>query len=377
MAKRRHSGSIRRLRSGRLQARVKDPMTNKLVAIGTYATKGEADRAIAVAQADQLRAAWVDPRRGRLTLHDYGERWLAGRTDLRPRTHETYEGLLRLHITPWLGDVEIGKLATSAVRSWNALLLGDDGPGQVTTAKAYRLLRTILNTAVADELIVRNPCTIKGAGIERSPERPIATVAQVYEIADRMPDRFRFLVLLAAFSSLRIGELQGLRRRNLDLLHRTLTVAQQVQQLRDGTLDVGAPKTDAGYRTIELPARLVPDAEHHLAHHAGVGVDGYVFCNGDQPFSRMAFYRAWKAAVEAVGLPELNCHDLRHTGNMLAAATPGVTTKDLMARMGQDSPAAALRYQHATRERATAIAHTLDDAIANAQRDPLADVVAL
>ena len=62
------------------------------------------------------------------------------------------------------------------MRHWYASLLRRLDRGDVTVAKAYRLLRAILNTAVADELIVRNPCTIKGGGVERTPERPVATV---------------------------------------------------------------------------------------------------------------------------------------------------------------------------------------------------------
>ncbi len=58
-------------------------------------------------------------------------------------------------------------------------------------AKAYRLLRAVFNTAVDDEMIRRNPCRIKGAGVEDSPERPVLTVAQVYALADAVGLRYR------------------------------------------------------------------------------------------------------------------------------------------------------------------------------------------
>src|SRR6185437_6437640 len=69
----------------------------------------------------------------------------------------------------------------------------------VTLAKAYRLLKAIFNTAVDDGLIRRNPCRIKGADQEKSPERPVLTVPQVYTLADAVPDRYRALVLLTGF----------------------------------------------------------------------------------------------------------------------------------------------------------------------------------
>ena len=67
----------------------------------------------------------------------------------------------------------------------------------------------------------------------------------------------------------------------------------------------------------------------------------------------------WMKAVEAIGAPRLHFHDLRHTGNTLAAAT-GVSTRDLMARMGHDSMNAAIIHQHATREADRVIADALD-----------------
>ncbi|WP_240809495.1 hypothetical protein [Microbispora catharanthi] len=94
--------------------------------------------------------------------------------------------------------------------AWSAAL--DDGPGASTVAKACRLLRAILNTALEDDLIKKNPCRIKNAGVERPEERPVLTVAEVFTLAACVPPRFRALVLLATFGSLRWGELAALRR---------------------------------------------------------------------------------------------------------------------------------------------------------------------
>ncbi len=77
--------------------------------------------------------------------------------------------------------------------------------------------RAVVNTAVDDELIRRNPCRIKGAGDEASPERPVATPEQVVALAGSMPARWRALVLLAAAASLRWGELMALTRADVDV----------------------------------------------------------------------------------------------------------------------------------------------------------------
>lgn len=131
----------------------------------------------------------------------------------------------------------------------------------------------------------------------------------------------------------------------------------------------GPPKTAAGERTVAIPASLRSELERHLTDHAAPGIHGLVFCGRTgQPIRRANFYVVWNRAREAVGLPHLHFHDLRHTGNTLAAST-GASTKELMARMGHASPRAALIYQHAIRERDHAIAQALDDMI-EATRPP-------
>ncbi|MGO9912834.1 MAG: tyrosine-type recombinase/integrase [Acidimicrobiales bacterium] len=232
-----------------------------------------------------------------------------------------------------------------------------------TVAKCYRLLHAILATAVEDELIGKNPCVLRGASTDRPAERPVATVERVYELADEIGPSLRAMVLMATFTGLRFGELRALRRRRLDLLHKTVEVVEQYQELSSGELVLGPPKTDAGRRTVAIPHVLLPDLEAHLAEHSAPGPDGLVFCgSAGQPLHRKTFYRNWNRATRVAELDGFHFHDLRHTGNTLAAAT-GASTKELMSRMGHASPRAALIYQHATRDRDAAIAEALSDLI--------------
>ena len=200
-AKRRlHGGTIRKLPSGRWQVRVRDQGTGKLTSLGTFGTKSDANVALAQAVADRSRGSWVSPERGRVTLGEWAGRWMAQHPKLGPRTRDRYDGLLRLHILPDLGDAALGDLRPSTVRTWHANV--QQRASRDTAAKAYRLLRAILNTAVADELISRNPCQVKGAGIEEHDERPVATVAEVWALGDAVEPRYRAhparRVLLAA-----------------------------------------------------------------------------------------------------------------------------------------------------------------------------------
>jgi integrase len=235
-------------------------------------------------------------------------------------------------------------------------MIKDERPGPSTIAKCYRLLHAICETAVEDSLIARNPCIIKGASVERPAERPVATIKQVYALADAIEPRYRAILLLATVCGLRVGELRALRQRNLDLLHRIVAVVEQYQQLADGTLLLGPPKTDAGRRKVAVPEVIVPDLEEHLATWCTPGPDNLVFPGASgRPFRTATLHAVWQRALKATGTEGLRFHDLRHTGNTLAAAT-GASTKELMARMGHASPRAALIYQHATTSRDAAIA---------------------
>jgi integrase len=360
-AKRRRFGRVRKLPSGRWQARYPGPDAIDRPAPMTFRTKTDADVWLANVEADVSRGDWIDPFAGQLAFGPYAKRWIAERP-LAPRTVNKYERLLRLHLEPQLGPVDLVDISTARVRAWRSELLAA-GVGQPTVAGAYRLLRAIMRTAVDDELLRRNPCRIKGADKDNSPERPVATVAEVYAIAGKMRPWYRALVLLAAFTSLRWGELIALRRRDLDLDQGFVTVRAAVVEI-DSKLDGGRPKSLAGVREVGIPEVLLPELREHERRWAEPGSHGRVFVGpkGATP-RRSNFNRLWKSAAEEAGIdPEvgLHFHDLRHTGNHL---TKGASLKDVMRRLGHASTRAALIYQHADRDSERAIASSLSDTI--------------
>ncbi|GDY33478.1 tyrosine-type recombinase/integrase [Gandjariella thermophila] len=221
-------------------------------------------------------------------------------------------------------------------------------------AKAYRLLRSILNTAVDDGMIKRNPCRIKGADRVDTPERPFATVTQVYALAKLVPARYRVLILTAAFTGLRWSELVGLRRSDIDLDAATVRVPRRVAELDDGSMDEGSTKSSAGKRTVALPLLVMPELRRHLADFVAPEGDALVFTSPEGTGLRRGNFRRsakWDENKRKAGLPEdFHFHDLRHTGNQLAAEA-GASTKELMHRMGHSTVRAALVYQHATNKR--------------------------
>jgi integrase len=258
--------------------------------------------------------------------------------------------------------VPLADLDAMAVRAWLAKL-EREGVGASTRAKSYRLLSRILGTAIESGYLARNPCTIRGAAAEPAPEMRFASVAEVAALADAIPRRFRALVLVAAYTGLRWGELAGLRVRRVDLLHRRITVAEQLLEVR-GQLAVGPPKTGAGQRTVTLPMVAAEALAEHLSTYGEAGPDGLVFpADRGGPIRRSNFTRrVWIPAARAAGVEGLRFHDLRHTAATLAIAA-GASTRELMVRMGHSSSAAALRYQHIMAGRDAAIAAALDELV--------------
>lgn len=353
-AKKRRFGRVRQLPSGRWQARYPGRDGLDRPAPQTFPTKRDAEVWLSVVEAELVQGTWLDPHAGLVPLGEYAERWVNERPGLAPKTVVLYEGLLRRHIRPELGGLAVADVTPARVRSWRQSLL-DGGVGPVTVAKAYRLLKSVLNTAVDDELIRRNPCRIKGAGSERSPERPTVRVEEVYVISRSVRAWFSALVLLAAFTGLRWGELIALRRRHLDLDGDCVVKVRGSVSEVDGKFVEGPPKSAAGRRDVAIPDVIVPELRKHLDEWSAPGPDGRVFVGprGGIP-RRTNFQATWREAIEKAGVPGLHFHDLRHTGNMLAAESASL--RELMARMGHSSTRAALIYQHASRERERAIA---------------------
>lgn len=370
MAGRRRFGSVRKRESGRYQVRYPGPDGLIRTAPDTFARKSDAERYLSLIESQMTRGEWIDPERGKVTMQEYAERWITQRPNLRPRTVQLYTWLLRKHITPYLGAVPLGRLDTPMVREWRSHLLAA-GVSESVTAKCYRLLRAILMTAVnEDEAIRVNPCRIPKADQERAPERKVIAAPQVFQLAAKMPPRYRALILLATFASLRWGEVVALQRSDIDTKAGTVRVRQAFGEIRGQGLVLGPPKSRAGRRVVSIPSVVLPAICEHLDAYAGTTEDAFVFTgeNG-RPIWRGNFNKLvkWPEAVQEIGAVGLHFHDLRHTGNTFAART-GASLRDLMQRMGHDSPAAALIYQHASAEADRVIADAVSDAI-EAARD--------
>lgn len=304
--------------------------------------KVDAERFAADQESRRDSGTWTDPRRGRETLGAFYDGWRAeaeARGKPAPSTLAKYRGIWDLYVAPSLAERAVARIARKDVRDvvetaskrspWQAL-------------EALKLVRMLLNRALDDELIGRNPAT----GIP-APETDRARVRvlkpwELEAVAASLPERWRAFVLLGAYASLRWSELVAVRRDDIHIEERMLRIDEKVVEV-GGRFEWGEPKTKESARTVHLPeVAIKPLAGHLLRFPPLRGTDeqrweGLVFY-GERggPVRRHVFRPIWDRACRAAGLEGIRPEWLRHTGASLAYAA----SKDMKAvasRLGHTS----------------------------------------
>lgn len=397
---RRTFGQVRRLPSGRFQARYDDPEGRTQLTKGgraaavkhnaphTFQTKIDAEAWLSSEYRLISAGTWSSPAARReaaranedarraATFERYATTWLEGRHDLRGSTRASYRTALTRHLLPTFGHLPLDEVTVAQVRAWFASY-GDETP--TARAHAYQVLATIMRQAEDDELITRTPCRIKAGGrtkVSREPE--VLTRAELFALADAMPRKHRALTLICGMCTLRFGEAVALRLRDIDLSTRTLRVVRTATKDHDGTKTVGPPKTGAGKREVTMPQSVADALREHLEEYPVAGRDDLIFPGRDgQLLAPTALYgrtarierRGGKtytkgaygffAAREEIGRPGLLWHDLRRTA-MTLGAQAGATVRELQHRAGHATPSMSLYYQQSTADRDRAIADAMD-----------------
>lgn len=377
MAGRSGFGSTRKLPSGRWQGRYLGPDMVRHVGPTTFQTKGDAQAWLSEERRLISLRQWSPPkertlaaaaaeadRRGR-TLATYAEAWVAARVTssgaaLRPSTRAGYRNSLDVHILPEFGHLPLDEITTAAIRQWRGRFSaqGRDAAG----AKAYGVLKAILQTAEDDELIVRSPCRLRGAGHSQKRRESIAlSPAELAELAAAMPPKWRALTLVSGWCGLRIGEAAALRRADVDLDEGVIRVAQTAQYIGTPTrLVIGPPKSARGVRLVHMPDHVATALAEHIGARADWRAGDYIWTRRDgQPLSRHTVLSAFKAAVESIGRESMVWHDLRHTANTLAADA-GASQATLQARMGHADPKVSAIYLHTSKAHDRRLAEDLE-----------------
>lgn len=314
------------------------PQTTK-----TFKRKVDAQNWLDEVTASIVTGQYVAPKAGKITLEEYAEQWRATRMH-RHSTAVQVEGSLRRYVYPYLGNRPLESILPSDIQGLVRRLSATLSPSTVRVV--HRHLSAILKAAVKDRRIASSPCV--GTSLPKVSKARVVPISteQVRSLVEAVPKRQRALVVLAAGTGMRQGEVFGLTVDRVDFLRRTVRVDRQMSVVNGQAPVFGPPKTEASVRDIPLPKVVVEALAEHLSEFP-VGPDGLVFTGREgQPYRRSAFWASWQRATKKAGLEGFTFHGLRHYYASLLIRH-GESVKTVQARLGHASASETLdTYSH-------------------------------
>lgn len=287
--------------------------------------------------ASVVTGAYIAPGAGRITFREYAEQWRKIQVH-RPGTQVHVEGALTRHVYPVIGDRPLESIRPSDIQT---MVKGMDlAPSSVRVAMRY--VSAVFKAAVMDRRIALSPCAGMRLPKVEAQHVEVVSTETVMAMVEAMPERMRAILVVAAGTGMRQGEVLGLTVDRIDFLRRTARVDRQ---LVDGQF--GPVKTAASVRTIPLPQTVVDALAAHLQTFP-TGDDGLVFVReSGQPWRRSAFSSHWVKARRATGTPEdMTMHSLRHYYASLLIRH-GESVKVVQKRLGHATAAETLdTYSH-------------------------------
>jgi integrase len=194
--------------------------------------KKAADDFLVSTENDKRRETYTDPNAGTQSFRAYAEAWLESQK-FEESTQEAVTIRLRKNIFPHLGSYTLTALSPTHIRTW------DREMQKLGLAPSYRQVmsvhvQTILNAAVDDEKIRKNPCNASSVRKPQIPSRKVKpwSLEWVHAVHDALPERYQITVPLGAGIGLRQGEVFGLAVDDVDFLGKTVHVVRQVKLVR-------------------------------------------------------------------------------------------------------------------------------------------------
>ncbi len=275
----------------------------------SFDRKVDAERFLTDVDHRKLSSSYVDPKLSRTTIGDYFIGW-AARQPWRESSRSSVTSLFTCHVLPSLGGRPLGGLKPGELEAWAMGL-----PLAPRTARQVaQYLSTMLEAAVKDGLIARNPAHgTKRPTVDAGPIVPFTDV-EVEALRKAAPEWFGVALTLGLGAGLRQSEASGLTLDRVDFLRRTLTIDRQlVTPSRSGEATFGPPKTKRSYRTVPLADTVVTALARHVELF-GTGRDGVLLHGQDgRPIRRQYFGDIWQDLRARADLPRARFHDTRHS----------------------------------------------------------------
>jgi integrase len=303
----------------------------------------QAEKWLGDAETSIRLGAWTPPDVSRneskaqeTTFREYAIDWANNhkRSDGKPisqTTRDKYEEYFKNHLFPAFGDLPLSQISYKRVRDWyDSWQIGRDGSGASGRKHVAATLHAILETAATqpldDEgttLLKENPMrAIRNPKVRTRVDYVIAEPQELEDVIAAIEPKYQLAIMLGGDRDMRIGEICGLQRKNIDFERMKIHVRTGIKSIRgeDGhrKLVLGSLKTDNSERDIDIPKYLVEPLQQHLRLFTGEGDDGMLFTAprtkgylAPQQL-RSAWYRARKA-VPRLEREGMRFHDLRHT----------------------------------------------------------------
>ena len=293
----------------------------------------------------------------RQTVATYLREWLeAVRPSLRPEAYRRYEEIVRIYLTPQLGSTRLARLSPQQVqRTYSRCIEGGLSP--TTVRMIHGVLHKALGQAVRWGVTARNVTDLVDAPSRSEPSVGALSSEEATRLLEAARgDRLEALYVLATTCGLRLGEIQALRWRDVDLPNRRLRVVATLQDSKGGTPVFAEPKSAKSKREVQLPEMVARTLQRHrLAQNeerlrAGTEWDNHdlVFCNvrGRPLDANNLRQRSFSRLLTQAGLPKMRFHDLRHTSATLLMSQ-GVPVKIVSEMLGHADVGITLRtYSH-------------------------------
>jgi|HubBroStandDraft_2_1064218.scaffolds.fasta_scaffold44013_1 integrase len=281
-------------------------------------------------------------------------------TRIRSNTLTAYSNAVHKHIVPRIGKAKFATLGPSNVSAWLGEMAADKKVGPRAAQQSFMVLKRAYNYAVELELLDRHPFPSVKAPAAPKREQRILNGAQLLALLNEAAaSPWYSLLYLTIATSLREGELLGLRWSDLNWNERYLRVNVAAVQGRVG-LELAEPKTKASRRRVDLPDEAVATLKEHKERQVGPNPLDLVFPGGNgQIYDRANVKRALYRLLDNAKLPRATFHSLRHAGNTLLAES-GVPLKVLQARLGHATSKVTLDvYSHVSDDAGRVAADTI------------------
>lgn len=374
----RQFGRIRKLPSGRWQARYPDGSGRTIPADRTFPTKADAALFLSSVQTDMARGRFLDPREGKITLKQWSDEWLALPGKRTASIARDRQGLAVFLLD--LGAMPLSAITPKHVQASVNARAKISAPS--TLRRDFAALRAVMNAAVDAERIGRSPARKIALPAIPTADRATLTPEGLAELADALPGHYRVLVLTGAVLGLRWGEAIGLRVCDIDFPRRIVTVAGSVKELAGHLSLEPDAKTDQSLRSLAAPAFLIDELARHLALYRGspdADSKALVFVGPKGGVLRRRFVErilrptAERVRAEAIAegrvasVPNgLTFHALRHVA-VTAMADAGVPYNVTQRRAGHSTARMTMeRYSHRSTEADKAAAVALQAHFAGA-----------